>query len=302
MQSRNPMRSSCAAILVMGMMVLAGCATRGYVRTEVETNAQELSARINENQDALEQTRQELGADIEALNTSTEGNSQQIQETRNQIDEARTEIAEVRDVANEARDTASTTASTVVARIDSLERLGERGLELKEQHTILFNFDSAELQADEYTVELQAVRNMVNQNPNMVLVLEGHTDAVGDPAYNQVLGERRVEAVKRYLITDLGVPIYRIYGFSYGESQGAGADQTPITSTSSADTAQIDGSVEAQGPADVQGLGASQEGIEASGQASASQAASADERQMQRAVVMKIMGPPTADAVATSQD
>lgn len=43
----------------------------------------------------------------------------------------------------------------------------------------------------------------------------GHTDSLGDPAYNQALSERRASATRRYLIA-LGVPPSRLVARGYG--------------------------------------------------------------------------------------
>src|SRR5690606_16097416 len=78
-------------------------------------------------------------------------------------------------------------------------------------------FDSAAL--DDAGIEVLAqVEQRLGEDPNAVVVLEGRTDSVGEEDYNVRLGERRVEAVRRYLAVELGVPVYRIHGISYGEA------------------------------------------------------------------------------------
>lgn len=49
--------------------------------------------------------------------------------------------------------------------------------------------------------ELDKVVAMMNQNPNMIIQLEGHTDTRGDAKANMKLSETRVEAVKDYLVS-----------------------------------------------------------------------------------------------------
>lgn len=49
--------------------------------------------------------------------------------------------------------------------------------------------------------ELDKVVTMINQNPNMVIQLEGHTDTRGDPKANMKLSQSRVDAVKDYLVS-----------------------------------------------------------------------------------------------------
>ncbi len=52
------------------------------------------------------------------------------------------------------------------------------------------------------------------------LTLEGNTDERGSQEYNLALGERRANAVKRYLV-DLGVPASRFRTVSFGEDRPA---------------------------------------------------------------------------------
>lgn len=50
------------------------------------------------------------------------------------------------------------------------------------------------------------------------VVIEGHTDDVGTTEYNLALGQRRADAVRRYLVT-LGTPEERLQTLSYGEER-----------------------------------------------------------------------------------
>ncbi|MEQ9413191.1 MAG: OmpA family protein [Cyclobacteriaceae bacterium] len=72
-----------------------------------------------------------------------------------------------------------------------------RVLVLKE---LIFEQGRAKIGAKSYA-ELDKVVTMINQNPNMVIQLEGHTDTRGNPKANLKLSESRVEAVKDYLVS-----------------------------------------------------------------------------------------------------
>lgn len=52
------------------------------------------------------------------------------------------------------------------------------------------------------------------------VVIEGHCDERGSTEYNMALGQKRAEAVKRYLI-DHGLPAERIVTISFGKEQPA---------------------------------------------------------------------------------
>jgi outer membrane protein OmpA-like peptidoglycan-associated protein len=86
--------------------------------------------------------------------------------------------------------------------------------------TVNFSFDSAELTLDARK-ELDAVAESLNR-PNVAkldIVINGHTDSVGSPEYNQRLSERRAEAVRQYLITQHGIDGNRLVARGYGKTQ-----------------------------------------------------------------------------------
>lgn len=82
---------------------------------------------------------------------------------------------------------------------------------------IYFDTGSAALRP-ESTGTLAQIRRMLTQNPDLRLRIEGHTDAVGDATANQVLSERRAQAVMAYLV-DQGIATDRL------EAAGLGATQ-----------------------------------------------------------------------------
>ncbi len=50
-------------------------------------------------------------------------------------------------------------------------------------------------------------------------VLAGHTDAVGDPNYNQNLSEQRSDAVKKYLVDNYGIDASQLLTVGLGKSR-----------------------------------------------------------------------------------
>lgn len=66
----------------------------------------------------------------------------------------------------------------------------------------------------------------LQQNPRYRLVLEGYTDAAGQPFYNEDLATRRAVNARAHLIA-LGVPSHRIIVVVYGEA-AARATRDPL--------------------------------------------------------------------------
>ena len=89
---------------------------------------------------------------------------------------------------------------------------------------IYFDFDQAAL-TSRAREKLKRYASTLKQNPKLPVLLEGHCDTRGTENYNLALGERRAQAVKRYL-EQLGVPPSQMRTISYGELKPLKPDQT----------------------------------------------------------------------------
>ncbi len=81
----------------------------------------------------------------------------------------------------------------------------------------LFATGKADLMPGAYA-ELQRVAGVINSDPGISVIIEGHTDSDGTREYNQVLSERRANAVRTALIS-YGVDPRRITAYGYGEDR-----------------------------------------------------------------------------------
>lgn len=79
---------------------------------------------------------------------------------------------------------------------------------------IFFNTGSYQLQKKSYA-PLNEVAQILKENPTLQLDVEGHTDASGDAAKNQILSENRAAAVKAYLVAQ-GIDRGRLTSAGYG--------------------------------------------------------------------------------------
>jgi outer membrane protein OmpA-like peptidoglycan-associated protein len=62
-----------------------------------------------------------------------------------------------------------------------------------------------------------AIADLVEENPRELFLVEGHTDAIGDAAYNLALSDRRAESVALALTEYFGVPPENLVVQGYGE-------------------------------------------------------------------------------------
>ncbi len=82
---------------------------------------------------------------------------------------------------------------------------------------INFDFDKYNIKS-EFAPVLDEAAQILKDNPNMRVTVEGHTDSIGSDAYNQRLSERRANAVKAYL-TSRGIDASRLDAVGKGESE-----------------------------------------------------------------------------------
>lgn len=84
---------------------------------------------------------------------------------------------------------------------------------------VLFEFDSADLQADAMA-QLGDIVQALKQQPALKADVVGHTDSQGSESYNVALSQRRAQAVSDYLVSS-GVAAARINTAWRGESEPA---------------------------------------------------------------------------------
>ena len=90
--------------------------------------------------------------------------------------------------------------------------------------TFYFEFDQARLSERDLRV-LAMHADYLTDFRNRSVVIEGHCDERGTREYNLALGERRAQAVERYLAS-AGVRASQIDTVSYGEERPADAGQS----------------------------------------------------------------------------
>lgn len=80
-----------------------------------------------------------------------------------------------------------------------------------------FEFNKARLMLDSKTV-LNNVAKALTNEPDVSIIIAGHTDSVGSDAYNKRLSQQRAQSVVDYLISK-GIDSSRLRAVGYGESK-----------------------------------------------------------------------------------
>jgi outer membrane protein OmpA-like peptidoglycan-associated protein len=226
------MRTRTGVILLAALpLVAAGCATKGFVREEVGKSEAKLGADVGRVEGALTEEK-----------TRTTQLSDQLGQTRVAVQEADGRAVEATNLARTAQgraDEAGGKATQAQTRADeahanagqALTKADETSTRLTrlwsnrnkrvpgDTVSILFRFDRSDLDDKSQTALLELARQL-QENPNLVVELEGYTDSQGAAPYNVQLSQRRAESVRRFLV-EKGVELHRINSIGLGDIRPA---------------------------------------------------------------------------------
>jgi len=185
------------------------CATKRYVNTqvdEVDGKVTTISGELERNQQRIGEVDQKAGAAGEAARQADARAAQ----------------------AGQSAQQALAAADDAGARAEALDRANRRlvyEVVLNEAQGG-FKFGAAELP----DVAKQAVDRVITDlqaDPKAVwFEIEGHTDNVGNPAFNDRLGMQRAETVKRYLYETHQIPLHKMNVISFGEKKPVSDNKT----------------------------------------------------------------------------
>ncbi len=90
---------------------------------------------------------------------------------------------------------------------------------------VLFDFDRSAIKSA-YEPQFQEIAQVLKDNPDVTLMVEGHTCWIGTEQYNQGLSQRRADAVKEKFVAEHGLEPGRIETIGYGESRPVADNET----------------------------------------------------------------------------
>jgi outer membrane protein OmpA-like peptidoglycan-associated protein len=204
-------------VLAPAVLLTTGCvATRSWVQETVgkrtaEIDQKVIAAETERRQDAarIDQRAEQQGKRLEGVEVSVRDGSQRLDGLGQQVQGLEGAVGEASETAKGAR----TRADEVDSR---LTRLWDNRHVRKVSDTVNvpFAFNRADLGDAAQTALVSLVREL-QQNPKLLIELEGYADARGPRDYNVDLSQRRVEAVRRYLVQN-GIELSRITSIGLG--------------------------------------------------------------------------------------
>lgn len=90
--------------------------------------------------------------------------------------------------------------------------------------TILFDLNKATIR-QESSGALESIADIMEEYPNTIFHIEGHTDSTGDAGYNEQLSRDRAASVREFLIEN-GIAENRLTSEGYGESEPIASNNT----------------------------------------------------------------------------
>ena len=214
---------SVLTVMLGGMLVLSGCATKKYVRQQVQTvqpaiqEAQNAAKENAERIDAVDKRAQQGITAAQAADTKA-GQAQQAAQTAQNAAQAADGKA---DSANQGVQQANNRITTLESRVASIND----NYTQSESQTVTFPLNSATLSEQARTTLDKIASDLSSQKMGFMIEVQGYTDATGTEQYNIGLSQRRAEAVERYLVSK-NVSLFRVSIVGLGKENPVADNKT----------------------------------------------------------------------------
>lgn len=208
-----------ALLVPAALLIGSGCATKDFVKETAAKQRTEVDQRIDKVEGQVTDGAQRIGG----VETRVTEQGQRVEAVGSRVGTLETSVGEASGAAKDAQERANssmTRADGAMTRADEVDgrltRLwnNRNARSLIETAEVRFAFGKAELNDGAQTSLLGLVKEM-KANPRLTVELEGFTDSVGPVDYNVALSQRRVDAVRRFLVQQ-GIEQTRIHAIGLG--------------------------------------------------------------------------------------
>ena len=214
------------AKLLVSTFLLSGCATQNYVREYLQNQLKPMEARVAA-----------LGARADAADAAARSGSSGLAATSQRLDDALITLkvhgdrltsneADIAQLSKSAQDALARAAVTgklvdgklIEGRLAYEVVLTEDKVKFGSGKSVLS--EDAKASLDEFAARVKS------ENRRVYVEVQGHTDAIGGAAFNLGVGQRRADAVLRYLHAKGGLPLPLLGAVSYGDSLPLASNQS----------------------------------------------------------------------------
>jgi outer membrane protein OmpA-like peptidoglycan-associated protein len=196
----SALRAIPVSLAILGLFAAPACVTKKVFRK----NAEETDTRVKGVEGGVEknETRiSDLSKDTDQKITSVRGTAERAVELGN----------------------------SAMTKAEEAERLARGKLlwsTTLTDDTTKFSFDQSQLPPEATHILDDLAAKVKALDKSVYLEIEGHTDNIGSDTYNEILGQKRAEAVRLYLNEKGGLPLHAMSVISYGETKPIASNDT----------------------------------------------------------------------------
>jgi outer membrane protein OmpA-like peptidoglycan-associated protein len=190
-----------------GVLIVSGCATKKYVRQQVQTvqpAIQEAQNAAKENAERIDSVDKRAQQGVSAAQVADQKASQAEQDAQTAQNAAQSADRKA-DTANQGVQRSDNRINTLESRVSAIND----NYTQSETQTVTFRPNSSSLTSEAKSTLDRIASDLSGQRAGYVLEVQGYTDATGPEQYNIGLSQRRAEAVERYLVSK-DLPLFRI--------------------------------------------------------------------------------------------
>ncbi len=201
------MSKSSLLVLFAAAAVMTGCATKNYVKEEVQpvsTKVDQVADQANKNDAAITQTKADVAKNTTAISavdekaTTADRRAQDAGTAANQAGQR---------AAQNTQDIAQLRG--VIANLDDYKAIGQGA-------TVTFDSNRAVLSKDDMA-QLDQLASSTTSLKRYFVTVAGFTDDRGSANYNLDLSKRRADAVVQYLATQGKIPFFQVRTIGMGK-------------------------------------------------------------------------------------
>jgi len=205
------------------------------IEPRLDDGYEQLTSALEEQIKGLQQAGEQLIADQKEQGEIITGQQKELVSLRRQLENMRLELEQM----DELLETMASGGATPrgpepigpnSVSINNLFSRDEADVLQENNRTILrlvgLEFPPGSATLPENNSAVQKLRDALNLYPNSYITIEGHTDSQGETDQNRRLSQSRAEALRGYVVNDIGISQSRVTAIGKGESQPIASNET----------------------------------------------------------------------------